>query len=97
MTRDPGLTRDPTALLVIRVVVERGSLLRLRAYIRQTSNVSRGFERFSTVTNVEAAITIVRDWLDNALDAGTNDDGLPAPGEHPLHHPDVEGLPVTAP
>ncbi len=73
------MLRDPTALLVIRVRVERGSLLPLRAYIRETSDVSLGVERLSTVTDVEAALRIVRAWLENALEAGALDDVVTAP------------------
>ena len=73
------MLHDPTALLVIRVSVERGSLLPLRAYIRETSDVSLGFERFSTVTDVEAALGIVRAWLESVLEVGALDDVVTAP------------------
>ena len=79
MAQDLSMLRDPAALLVIRVRVERGSLLPLRAYIRETSNVSLGFERLTTVTDVETALGIVRAWLENALEAGTPDDVVSAP------------------
>ena len=71
--------RDPTALLVIRVSVERGSLLPLRAYIRETNDVSLGFERLSTVADVEAVLGIVRAWLESVLEAGALDDVVTAP------------------
>jgi hypothetical protein len=61
------MLRDPTALLVLRVWIEHGSTLPLRAYIRETSNVSAGFERTSTVTDVEAAVGAVRVWLESLL------------------------------
>ncbi len=79
MTRDLMMLSEPTALLVIRVRVERGSLLPLRAYIRETSDVSLGFERLSTVTDVEAALGIVRAWLEDVLEAGARDDVGTAP------------------
>jgi len=56
--------RDPTALLVLRVWIEHGSTLPLRAYIRETSDVSHGFERISTHTEVEVAVQSVRTWLE---------------------------------
>ena len=71
MAQDLSMLRDPTALLVVRVVVERESPLPLRAYIRETGDVSLGFERLSTVTDVETALGIVRAWLENVLEAGT--------------------------
>ena len=72
------MLRDPTALLVIRVRVERGSLRPLRAYIRETSNVSLGFERLSTIADAEAALGIVRTWLGNVPKAGALDDVVTA-------------------
>ena len=70
---------DSTALLVMRVWVERGSLRPLHAYIRETSDVSLGFERFSTVTDVDAALRIIRAWLDQVLEAAPLDDVSAAP------------------
>lgn len=69
MSNDYDLFRNPTALLVLRVWMERGSALPLRAYIRQTSDVSRGFEAASTETDVEAAVGAVRTWLEGLMDA----------------------------
>ncbi|MFA7297583.1 MAG: hypothetical protein WC211_10450 [Dehalococcoidia bacterium] len=67
--------QDPTALLVLRVSIEHGATLPLRAYIRETSDVSRGFERSSTVTEVEVAVRSVRTWLEAliAADAARTD------------------------
>jgi hypothetical protein len=61
---------EATALLIIRVVVERGSSVPLRAYIRDTDDISLGFEHVSTVVDVEAALAVVRAWLERALDPG---------------------------
>jgi hypothetical protein len=66
-----------TALLIIRVVVERGSLVPLRAYLRETDDVSLGFEHLSTVSDVEAALGIVREWMERALELGSAEDRLP--------------------
>lgn len=79
MARELNKSRDPTALLVIRVVIERGSSAPLRAYIRQTGNVSLGFERPSTVTDVEATLALARTWLEHAIEAGASTDGVAAP------------------
>jgi hypothetical protein len=61
---------EATGLLIIRAVVEPGSSTPLRAYIRETGDVSIGFERTTTVADVEAALAVVRTWLDRTLDAG---------------------------
>lgn len=61
---------EATALMIIRVVAEGGSTAPLRAYIRETDDVSHGFERNSTVVDVDATLSIVRAWLERALDAG---------------------------
>ncbi len=79
MARDLSRPLDPTALLIVRAVVERGSALPLRAYIQETSDVSRGFERLSTVTDVETAVGIVRAWLEDVIEAGALDDVVTAP------------------
>ena len=68
-----------TALLIIRLVVERESSEPLRAYIRDAGDVSLGFEHFSTVSDVEAALKIVREWMERALELGSAEDLLPAP------------------
>jgi hypothetical protein len=67
MTNELLTLRDPTALLVLRVWIEHGSSLPLRAYIRETSNVSHGFQGTTTVTDVEAAVGAVRTWLEGLL------------------------------
>lgn len=94
MSNDHDLFRNPTALLVLRVWMERGSALPLRAYIRQSANVSFGFEESSTETDIEAAVGAVRTWLEGLIDlrpaaggpdAPPNGDGLPTedPGDGP--------------
>lgn len=49
MMKAETMVPSTTALLIIRVVVETGSSVPLRAYIRETDNVSMGFEHLSTV------------------------------------------------
>jgi hypothetical protein len=68
MNNKRPMLRDPTALLVLRVWIEHGSTLPLRAYIRETIDVSVGFERTSTLTDVEAAVDAVRVWLEALLE-----------------------------
>jgi hypothetical protein len=68
-----------TALLIIRVLVEPGSSVPLRAYIRETDDVALGFEHLSTVADVETALGIVREWMERALERGSAEDVLPAP------------------
>jgi len=78
--------RDPTALLVLRVWIEHGAALPLRAYIRETSDVSRGFERTSTHTDVEVAVQSVRTWLETLIaeDAARTAESNFPPDDSPL-------------
>lgn len=59
-----------TGLLIIRAWVEPGSCSPLRAQIRLTTDVSRGFERSLTVAQEEAVVEAVHAWLSEML-AGT--------------------------
>lgn len=74
MAQDLGALREPTALLIIRAWIEHGSLMPLRVYIRETDDVSLGFARTSTVVDIDAALEIVRGWLEEVLDAGAPTD-----------------------
>lgn len=65
--------RDPVALLVLRVWLEHGSRLPLRAYVRKTNDVALGFDAPSTLTDVEAAVDEVRTWLESLLETVTVD------------------------
>lgn len=69
MSNDHGLFRNPTALLVLRVWMERGSVLPMRAYIHRTADVSLGFQQSTVETDIEAAVSAVRTWLEGFLDA----------------------------
>jgi hypothetical protein len=78
--------RDPVALLVLRVWLEHGSRLPLRAYIRKTNDVSVGFNAPSTLTDVEAAVDEVRSWLEGLLEApadGGANGAAPSPQADP--------------
>lgn len=54
--------------MVLRVSVERGADHPLRAHIRETSDVTRGFERSFVLTDVETTIESVREWLEGLLE-----------------------------
>lgn len=69
MANDDDALGNPTALLVLRVSMERGSVRPLRAHIRHTADVSRQFEHSSTETDVEAVVGAVRIWLEGLLEA----------------------------
>ncbi len=60
---------DTTALMVIRVWIEPASEVTLRAQIRQTSDVSLGFQGSLTVTDVDAVVALVRTWLERTVEA----------------------------
>ncbi len=79
MSNDPTVLRNPTALLVLRAWIEHGSSLPLRAYIRETGDVSLGFEHSSTETDVEAAVAIVRAFLEGLLSEEAADERAEPP------------------
>jgi len=56
-----------TGLLIVRAWVEPGSASPLRAQIRLTTDVSRGFERNLTVAQREAVVEAVQAWLSEML------------------------------
>lgn len=53
--------------MVLRMSVERGSSHPLRAHIRETSDVTHGFERSFVLTDVETTIGFVREWIEGLL------------------------------
>jgi hypothetical protein len=61
------VTNTRTGLLLIRAWVEPGSSSPLRAQIRVTTDVSRGFERSLTVVQEEAVVEAVQAWLSEML------------------------------
>lgn len=83
MSNDSVLLRNPTALLVLRVWMERGSALPLRAYIRQTADVSHRFEGASTKTDIEATVGAVRTWLEGLVETRLAADAADAPPNNP--------------
>ena len=74
MPLDPTMLRSPTALFVMRAWVERGSLMPLRVYMRRSDDVSLGFDGTSTVVDIDAALEIVRGWLEKVSEAGASAD-----------------------
>jgi hypothetical protein len=62
-----SVTNTRTGLLLIRAWVEPGSSSPLRAQIRLTADVSRGFERSLTVAQEEAVVEAVKAWLSEIL------------------------------
>jgi len=57
-----------TGLLIIRAWVEKTSSKPLRAHIRTTTDVSKGFESELTVADVASANAVVETWLGNVLE-----------------------------
>lgn len=54
---------DATALFFLRLRFEAGSSQEMRAEVRMARDVSAGFDESSTVIDVEAAVTLLREWL----------------------------------
>jgi hypothetical protein len=63
-----------TSLLLIRAWVEKGSRKPLRAHIRATTDVSKGFESELTVVDVAATSAMVETWLEHVIAAGQLDE-----------------------
>lgn len=82
---------DLTGLLIIRTWVEQGSHKPLRARIRLTTDVSAGFEREVTLTDVGAVSAAVEIWLRNVLEASQ-----PLSGGSPVGPNSALGLTVPA-
>lgn len=70
------MTRHQTGLMVLRVWTEEGSTEPLRVDVRQTYDLSRGFRRTLTVTDVDLVLAAVREFLETggAVD-GAGDNG----------------------
>jgi len=56
-----------TGLFIIRAWIEQGSTDPLRAHIRLTTDVSRGFEDSMTLSELRAVCEAVATWLGNVL------------------------------
>jgi hypothetical protein len=71
------VTRTRTGLLIIRAWIEPESFSPLRAQIRRTIDVSRGFDASMTVAQKEAVVAAVQAWLSDIV-AGTHDEEDPS-------------------
>ena len=65
-----------TGLLLVRAWVEKGSLKPLRAHIRSTTDVAKGFESELTLVDVASASAVLETWLEKVLLDGELDQGL---------------------
>lgn len=81
-SRVPGtlrsMTRHQTGLMVLRVWTEDGSTEPLRVDVRQTYDLSRGFRRTLTLTDVDLVVAAVRTFLETGRASGAvggNGDG----------------------
>jgi hypothetical protein len=77
--------------LIIRTWIEQGSLRPLRVRIRLTTDVSSGFERELTLTDVGAVSAAVETWLRDVLEASE-----PFSGGSAVSPGNVPGLTVPA-
>jgi len=66
------MTRQQTALMILRVWTEDGSTEPLRVDLRQTHDLSRGLRRTLTLTDIDLVLTAVRTFLETGrgVDAG---------------------------
>ncbi|MCZ2525286.1 hypothetical protein ACFV1B_05440 [Streptomyces sp. NPDC059637] len=56
-----------TGVLIVRVRIEEGSALPLRAHVRLTDDITSGVERSVTLTGADAVCEVVREWLGEML------------------------------
>jgi hypothetical protein len=61
------VTNSRIGLFFIRAWIEPGSSSPLRAQIRRTTDVSRGFEQRLTVAEEEAVVAAVEAWMSEML------------------------------
>lgn len=72
------MTQQQTGLMVLRVWTEEGSTEPLRVDVRETYDLSRGFRRTVTLTDVDRVLVTVRAFLETGRAvgaAGGNGDG----------------------
>jgi hypothetical protein len=58
------MKQQQTGLMVLRVWTEEGSTEPLRVDVRQTFNLSRGFRRTLTLTDIDLVLAAVRTFLE---------------------------------
>ena len=87
----------PTGLLIIRAWVDKASAKPLRAYIRATTDVSKGFEREQTVADVTSANAVVESWLGDVLgEEGVSNMKKETKSMTTWEFKDLKDLPVVA-
>jgi hypothetical protein len=77
--------RSPLALLTIRAWCEDGSDDPLRAEIRLTTDVSRGFQHQLTVAQTEKVVEAVQAFLEEVVLAPRHDRSLVTRASRPGH------------
>jgi uncharacterized protein YrrD len=86
-----------TGLLIIRAWVEKASAKPLRAHIRATTDVSRGFESDLTVADVASANSVVETWLADVLEKeGVSAITKETKSMATWEFKDLKGLPVVS-
>ena len=61
------MTKRRIGLFLVRAWIEPGSSSPLRAQIRRTTDVSRGFDQRLTVAEKEAVVAAVQAWMSEML------------------------------
>ena len=64
------MTKKQTGLLVLRVWTENGSSEPLRVDVRHTYDLSRGFGRTLTLTDIDLVLAAVRTFLETGRAVG---------------------------
>ena len=82
------MPQETLGLLVIRARLEEGSPTPLRAEVRITKDVSAGFDRVLNLSNADAVIEILREWLQHIVEGRV-------PGGPPVDT-EVEGGPASS-
>jgi hypothetical protein len=67
------MNRHQTGLMVLRVWTEEGSTEPLRVDVRQTSDLSSGFRRTLTLTDIDLVLAAVRTFLETGRSVGVAD------------------------
>jgi hypothetical protein len=69
------MNAQPIGLMVLRVWTEHGSAQPLRVDVRQTPDLSRGFRRTTTLTDIDLVLATVRRFLEASPAAVTGQSG----------------------
>jgi hypothetical protein len=71
------MNSQPIGLMVLRVWTEPGSARPLRVDVRHTSDLSRGFRRTVTLTDIDLVLSTVRSFLESRPAAAAGQVGGP--------------------